>query len=121
MKWFVRIQKLPEWLARPLTGLFFALWRRNRCAQGGHVPVALGAYCLVCGASLSPIEKAWPRWRVTLRDGQTISVVATNKAHAMNLVVFGESAIRGQVDTFAMNSQRYRVHPENILHCEQTA
>ena len=119
LKWFVRIQKLPEWLGRPMTWVWFALWRHNRCTQNIHIPAALGAYCFVCARQLSPIEVAWPTWAITLNDGQLLSVVATNKEHAMNLVVFGESATRGQVDRLAMTTGRYRIHPQNILRCER--
>jgi hypothetical protein len=37
----------------------------------------------------------------------------------MNLVVFGESATRGQIDRLAMATGRYRIHPQNILRCER--
>lgn len=87
--------------------LYFLIRRESLCRVGIHYrkpcPDASPTnFCVCCGTQLNP--KAFSTYVVTLNDGTQIKVEAINEPHATNMVVYGESSVRGEV----------RVHPSNI-------
>jgi hypothetical protein len=94
--------------------LAFAYLRRTQCPRGRHFTG--GNYCAYgCGALL--VKEAGREWTLTLSDGSSLKVQATNEAHARGLVVYGDVG-PGRVDLFALAEERIKVHEDNIVSCK---
>ncbi|MBF4374514.1 hypothetical protein [Vibrio anguillarum] len=102
-------------MGRKLERLKVVLWRYVHCPFGKHIdPVGKANFCGACGQQLNP--DAYSQYKVALKDGSEILVMAVNENHAASLVIYGEQQ---KYDTFSVQNGTLdrvaKVHSDNIL------